>query len=94
GNLLLRGNSIVLECAKEFDIMVGVTTPTTLLLSRSSGKVLSMRGRHWLDEGDMDFLMEGAARLHGLDCLVEWSRADDGNRLFYDLRLLRDFGRV
>ena len=94
GNLLLRGDNIVLEYAKGFDIMVRVTTPTNLLLSRSSGKVLSVRGSHWLDEEDMNFLTEGAARLHGLDCLVEWSRADDGSRVFYDLRLLRDFGKI
>jgi len=94
GNLLLRGEDVVLEYAKGFDIMGGVTTPANLVLSRSSGKVLAVRGSHWLNEEDMAFLEEGVARLHGLDCLVEWSRADDGNRLFYDLRLLRDFGKV
>lgn len=94
GNLLLRGEDVILEYSKGFDTMVGVTIPTNVVLSRSSGNVLSVHGNHWLNQEDMAFLEEGVARLHGLDCLTEWSRAADGSRVFFDLRLLRDFGKV
>lgn len=94
GNIFLKGNESVLEYAQGWDFFVKNRIPTTVKLSRSSGEILSATGEHWLEKEDLEFVLDRAWRLHPLDCVAEWSKTADGNILFFDLRLLRDFKRV